>query len=60
MWLKTSRLTSIAVASAWVTLTLSGHWRNERTWVDWFGQVVAGFWIMAIPLEAAVVWASFL
>jgi hypothetical protein len=55
-----SRMTGIAVASAWLALAFAGRWRPERTWVDWFGQVLAGSWIVAIVLELAAVWTSLL
>jgi hypothetical protein len=54
--LVTSRMTGLAVASAWLAQALCGQWRPERTWVDRFGQVAAGSWIFAIVLEVASVW----
>lgn len=55
-WLHTSRMTGVAVASAWLALALSGRWRSERTWVDRLGQAVSASWIAAIALEAIAVW----
>jgi hypothetical protein len=56
--LSTSRMTGLAVASAWLALALGGRWRAERTWVDWLGQVMAGAWIAAKVLEIAAVWTA--
>jgi len=58
--LATSRMTGVAVASAWLALALCGQWRSERTWVDRMGQLVAGSWIFAIVLEVAAVWTAHL
>jgi hypothetical protein len=60
VWLFTSRMTGVAVASAWLALALCGQWRSERTWVDRMGQLLAGSWIFAIVLEVASVWSTLL
>jgi len=34
-----------AVAGAWLSLLLSGHWRPERTWIDRLGRAMGWLWL---------------
>lgn len=42
---------SLAVMIAWLVLGLSGRWKSEASWVDRFGRVLGGFWLVAMPLN---------
>jgi hypothetical protein len=39
-----------AVASAWLTLALTGRWRPRPDWLDRAGRALGIFWIALIPL----------
>jgi hypothetical protein len=42
---------SVAVASAWLLLSVSGLWRSEPTWLDRAGRCLGVYWIAIIPLS---------
>jgi hypothetical protein len=41
---------SLAVAVAWLLLTLSGRWHRERGWIDWLGLSLGVWWLVIPPL----------
>jgi hypothetical protein len=39
----------IGVGAAWLTLSLSGRWRAEPTWVDRVGRLLGCYWLLEVP-----------
>jgi hypothetical protein len=42
---------SMAVAAAWLLLTVSGRWRSEPAWLDRLGRGLGAYWIAVIPFS---------
>lgn len=40
-----------AVATAWMVLILGGRWRPEPSWIDRFGRLLGGFWVVWTPFH---------
>ncbi len=40
------------VASAWLILALSGHWRTEPSWIDRLGRALGVGWIMVMVVTS--------
>jgi hypothetical protein len=37
-----------AVAGVWLALWISGRWRPEPGWIDRFGRLLGGFWVLSL------------
>jgi hypothetical protein len=42
---------SVAVAAAWLLLSVSGRWRSEPAWLDRAGRCLGAYWIAIIPFS---------